>query len=124
MFCKFTLYLLIETSFISNEFSVAAFEYLKSNIDTYEEQKDKWLLCRAKRINFLKNHSIYEYLNLIPALKSQFGCQLLLLDFNVSYPTQQKTLYSVWQHLSIAVLRTAVEKQFFKEDVLREVNGL
>lgn len=116
-------YLFTDLSFTSNEHSEAAFQYLKNNVDSYEEQKDNWLLCLGERKHFLKNHHIYEYLNLIPALKTQFGYKLLLLDFDVLYAANTNALYSVWRHFAQAVLKLAIQRGSFDENVLTNING-
>ena len=104
--------------------STAAFQYLRNNVGTYEEQADNWRQCLRERVAYLEAHSIYEYLLLFPALRVQYGHKLLLQDFNDNYPEKKNALYSVWPHLALAILKIAVGKGDLYESVLEDVNGM
>lgn len=88
-----------------------------------DEQKINWSLCYEERLTFLKAHSILEYINLFPILRTQFGYELLLLDFNVAHEKKKDCLYAIWRHLSRAILLIGIEKKHLSEDLLENPLG-
>lgn len=99
------------------------FQYLRSNIGREEEQLQNWSICHNERKTFLDSHSPQEYLNAFPALKVQFGYQLLLQDFDRNYEQVSNSLYSAWKVLSSAILKLGIKKKHFSQAMLQNPNG-
>ena len=106
-----------------SEASGAAYQYLKNNVGTFEDQKENWQLTIIERESYLQNHRIYDYLQLFTALTVQFGYQLLLVDFDKKHPTKKHALYAVWEYLSLAALRIGVKNGDLVLPEVDQVNG-
>ena len=102
----------------------AALQYLKSNVGSLEEQQENWKTCLLERLSFLESHSIYEYINSFPVLRTQIGYKLLLLDFNHRFAAKKNALYGCWEYLSRAITQIGVQKGDLAEELLQNPNGL
>ena len=101
----------------------AALQYVKSNVEATETLKKNWSLCRLEREEFLDSHRIFEYMNTFPVLRTQYGLELLLEDFNYMFGAKKDAFYAAREHLSRAVILTGVKKGDLSEDLIDNPNG-
>ena len=78
--------------------SAAAFQYLRNNVGTYEEQTDNWRQCLREHVAYLEAHSVYEYLLLFPALRVQYGHKLLY-KISMTFTQKRKMLYILFGNI-------------------------
>ncbi|CAG9765762.1 unnamed protein product [Ceutorhynchus assimilis] len=83
-------------------------EFLKHNIEPYDEIKIKWTESFKQRRDLLGDQpsSSDDYFNTFPILKIPiYGCSLILDDFNALYPNKSELFYETWQELKVALKR-------------------
>ena len=81
------------------------------------EQQKNWKICLRDRSALLESHSIYDYFQLFPILRTQFGYELLLQDFNRIYAAQKDALYTAWDVLSRAITSLSIQRKDLPSEI-------
>nr|XP_018907206.1 PREDICTED: uncharacterized protein LOC109037152 [Bemisia tabaci] len=87
--------------------------WFSNHVEPYNEVVEKWKKTMPKRILLLRTscRTIDDYFTKFPALKEDFGHQLILMDFSSLHPGKDNILLDSWQSLTENLLDLVKKKQ-------------